>query len=122
VTPIQVVRSPEPKSDHFHALQQWVGVVDRVEDGTFIARLEDRTTEGPDEQAEFDVSEIPSGDQDLVAPGAVFYWSVGYRTSATGTRSRASAISFRRLPAWTEEERKQAQKRAQEIAEELDWY
>jgi len=121
VTPIRIVRRSEPTQDRFHALQQWEGVVDTVHDGTFIARLVDRTAEGPDEEAEFDVTEPPFGDRNLIAPGAVFYWSVGYRTSATGTRSRTSIVSFRRLPAWTEKEKQQARERAREIARALDW-
>jgi hypothetical protein len=120
-TPTRVVKTARATQDHFHALQQWEGVVDAINDGTFFARLVDRTAEGPDEQAEFDLAEVPAGDRELIAPGAVFYWSVGYRTSATGTRSRASVISFRRLPAWTEAEKRQAKERARQIARALDW-
>jgi hypothetical protein len=46
---------------------------------------------------------------------------VGYGISASGTRSRASIISFRRLPAWTEVEKRQVKERAQLIAKELGW-
>jgi hypothetical protein len=121
VSQIRVIESTTAKEERFHALQQWEGVVDAVSDGTFLARLVDRTADGPDEEAEFDFAEIPSGDRELVSPGAVFYWSVGYGTSASGTRSRASIISFRRLPAWTEVEKRQAKERAQLIAKELGW-
>jgi hypothetical protein len=120
-SPVRVIRPTRAKQDHFHALQQWEGVVDAISDGGFFARLVDRTAEAPDEEAEFDLTEIATGDRELVSPGAVFYWSVGYRISATGTRSRASIISFRRLPAWTEAEKHQAKERAQLIARELDW-
>jgi hypothetical protein len=121
VSPIRIIKRTEPTQDRFHALQQWEGVVDTIKNATFVAVLVDRTTEGPDEEVEFDISEVASGDRNLIAPGAVFYWSVGYRTSATGVRFRASVISFRRLPAWTEKERQQARERAQDIARTLDW-
>jgi hypothetical protein len=116
------VESARPKRARFQALQQWEGVVDEVNDGSFVARLVDRTAKEPDEEAEFDLGEVPTGDRELVVPGAIFYWSVGYRTAATGTRSRVSIISFRRLPAWTEAEKLQARERAEEIAKALDWY
>jgi hypothetical protein len=122
VNSVRVVERARVKEDRFHALQQWEGVVDGVNDGSFVARLVDRTAGEPDEEAEFDLAEVPAGDRDLVVPGAVFYWSVGYRTSATGTRLRASIMSFRRLPAWTEAEKGQARERAEEIAKALDWY
>jgi hypothetical protein len=121
VTPISVLERARPEQDRFHALQQWEGVVDAINDGTFTARLVDRTADEPDEEVEFDLTEVPTGDRDLVTVGAVFYWSVGYHTSATGTRSRVSVISFRRLPAWTEAEKRQARERAEQIAEALDW-
>jgi hypothetical protein len=122
VISVRVIERAKVKEDRFLALQQWEGVVDSVNDGGFVARLVDRTAGEPDEEAEFDLAEVPPGDRDLVASGAVFYWSVGYRIAATGTRLRASIISFRRLPAWTEAERRQARERSEKIAEALDWY
>jgi hypothetical protein len=102
-------------------LQEWEGTVDSIGDRTFVARLVDRTSPGPDEEAEFDIDEVSRGDRDLLAPGAIFYWSIGYRDSASGSRSRTSLLTFRRLPAWTDEEKRQAEKTADEIIEVLDW-
>jgi hypothetical protein len=120
-TPIRVVESAKPKQERFHALQQWEGVVDSTNGRSFVAKLVDRTADEPDEEAEFDLAEVPPGDRELVVAGAVFYWSVGYRTSATRTRSRVSIISSRRLPAWTEAEKRQARESAEKIAKALDW-
>jgi hypothetical protein len=121
VAPITRPPSFKQKIDHYRALQEWEGTVDYNYDSTFFARIVDRTSSGPDEEAEFDIDEVSRGDRELLAPGAIFYWSVGYRDSSSGTRSRTSLLTFRRLPAWTDEEMRQAQKRADEIIEVLDW-
>ena len=121
VAPITDPPSSKQKVDHYRALQEWEGTVDSIGDRTFVARLVDRTSPGPDEEAEFDIDEVSRGDRDLLAPGAIFYWSIGYRDSASGSRSRTSLLTFRRLPAWTDEEKRQAEKTADEIIEVLDW-
>lgn len=82
-------------------LASWEGVVTDVSSETFNARLV--TIGGKDEyDAEIPVDEVAESDRDLLAPGAVFYWYLGYRISVAGTRERSSVIRFRRLPAWTQ--------------------
>jgi len=85
-------------------LQQFEGTVEAVsDDGTaFTARLRDRTeVDMPDEMAEFELEEVSSFDQPLVRPGAVFYWSIGYRVARHGGKQRTSEIRMRRLPTWS---------------------
>lgn len=106
----------------FRRLQQWEGVVLRVgEDGSFLARLTDQTSSGDLEEAEFDSDDVPPADRDLLQPGAVFYWTIGYVDSAGGQRSRSSMLRFRRLPVWSAEELSAAIERAQSTAELIDW-
>jgi hypothetical protein len=65
----------------------------------------------PEEEAEIPMDEVSAMDLDLVRPGALFYWSIGYRGHASGQRSRESLIRFRRLPRWSMEEVEHAQRR-----------
>jgi hypothetical protein len=52
----------------------------------------------------------------LMASGAVFYWSVGYRETLWGQRERVSAIRFRRLPAWTTSDLDEVRRKAKQLA------
>lgn len=66
--------------------------------GAVVVALRGLPTE---ELVEFDLDEITPDDIQMVVPGAVFYWSIGYREERSGERSRSSIIRFRRLPAWS---------------------
>ena len=103
------------------SLQKWEGTVFEVKKDVFKARLHDLTTENPEEEAEFSIDEISDDDRELLKPGAVFYWSIGYLTTGTGQRIRTSIIKFRRLPAWTEREIRTAKAQATEIRRILGW-
>ena len=103
----QLVRRPviEPLSPtrSFDLLQQWEGVVEAVDETTFEVRLTDRTDAGhPEESATFPVADVSDSDRELLRPGATFYWSIGYRVSVGGQKTRASEIWFRRLPGWSD--------------------
>ena len=85
----------------FRLLQQWEGTVTEITGGDFTAELRDLTD--PDnyrEEAIFELDEVSPGDQPLLALGAVFRWSIGYKTSAAGQRERVSQIRFVRIPDW----------------------
>lgn len=99
--PTPPVAAPEPHL--FTLLQQWEGEVStEPRNGEFSAVLRDLTNRLlPEEQATFSVDQVPPPDRKLVVPGAVFYWSIGYEDSPTGTRRTVSLLRFRRLPAWT---------------------
>lgn len=105
----------------FDALQKWQGQVSEVTNSTFTALLLDLLEPSVEEEAEFDLEEVSRGDLDLVEPGAVFYWSVGYRTEPSGERSRSSVLVFRRLPAWTDRDLQRAQDRAKELRDSFEW-
>jgi hypothetical protein len=96
-------------------LQKWECYVQTILDDTFIARIIDLTSESPDEEAEFFIADISDEDMDLLKPGAVFYWHIGYIISSSGTRSRASTIRFRRLPVWEKEDIEAATKEAERL-------
>ena len=101
----------------FAALQRWEGVVLEAGPDRFIARLVDKTSSNADEEAEFRLDEISRSDLELVMPGAVFYWSIGYLDRPSGQRHRQSVITFRRLPAWTDRQLEDARKRAEKLGE-----
>lgn len=117
-----VVTPPEvPRMDSAVVLQKWEGRVDEVVDDGFVATLTDLSNEGPDELAEFPMSEVSRHDVSLVVPGAIFYWSVGYRDAVTGQRTHESVLRFRRLPRWTATQRKEAADQALAWKERLHW-
>jgi len=104
--------------DRFTLLQKWEGTVLASAEHEFTAILRDKGE--PDEEATFDVEEVPEGDRPLIAPGAVFHWSIGYR-DRRGQRTRESIICFRRLPAWTRRELDRAAQEADETISALHW-
>ena len=107
-------------STRFEVLQKWEGIVLDVLRESFTARLIDLTLEGSDEEAEFALDEIDEGDKDLLKPGAVFYWNIGYSDSPSG-RARVSIIRFRRLPVWRSEELQRAKRDAERLSGLLEW-
>lgn len=85
----------------FRLLQQWEGTVTEIAADEFTAELRDLTDPANyREEATFDLDEVSPGDQQLIALGAVFRWSIGYRTSAAGQRERVSQLRFVRIPGW----------------------
>jgi hypothetical protein len=106
----------------FILLQQWEGYVETKKADSFVARLVDLDNPVEREvEADILLSEVNPDDLDLIKPGAVFYWTIGYRDQATGQRARVSEIRFRRLPAFTENDLDVAKRDAQQTAELLGW-
>lgn len=120
VPPVRVPRPSRPQS-RFDALQKWEGRVLDIADSTFTAIVVDGMVSGVEEEVEFDLEEVTPGDLDLVVPGAVFYWSIGYRTEPSGERSRSSVLVFRRLPVWSEKDLQRTQLRVRELRHRLGW-
>lgn len=118
VAPVSIPGPSLPQAE-FDALQKWEGHVVSVSECEFTATLVDLTQSGVEEEVVLDLSELSEDDLPLVAPGAVFYWSVGYRVEQSGERSRSSVIWFRRLPAWTESDIERATIRASELKAKL---
>jgi len=103
-------------------LQSWEGVVLDVGEETFSVRVADVSGEHADEEMELDKAEISEFDLELLQPGAIFYWTIGYREDLrTGGRERVSKIRLRRLPAWSRSELVAARERAATLAHELEW-
>lgn len=84
----------------FELLQRWEGTVQRVEEDDVQVILVDKTRASEDEIATLALEDFSPADRELVVPGAVFYWTIGYRTVA-GTRRRESFFSVRRRPTHT---------------------
>ena len=81
--------------DDLDIVQRWECVIRRVDDHEFAAVLYDMTDRSkPEEEATFSLSVVADDERAFVIPGAVFYWSIGYRTSARGQRTRAYRLSF----------------------------
>jgi hypothetical protein len=108
----------EWKVDRFKLLQKWEGTVIRSSESEFTAVLREKGQ--PDQEATFDVDEVPEGDRGLIVPGAIFHWSIGYR-DRRGQRIRESIIRFRRLPAWSRRELERARQEADDIITALHW-
>lgn len=109
--------TPRIEKETFIALQRWEGTVLESSEETFIARLHDLSSDGPDEEVELLIEDVPDEDRPLVEPGAVFYWSIGHLIKPSGERPRISNLRFRRLPVWSASELKAARKRAADVAE-----
>jgi hypothetical protein len=106
--------------DRFNSLQKWEGHVLRREGGSFIAVLIDLTNPSTvEEEAEIPIEEIEPDDRELVVPGAVFYWNIGYYDKTSG-RQRTSLIRFRRLPHWTREEIEFAAARGEQLRDSIN--
>ena len=115
VLPVPPVR-PAPYT--FRLLQQWEGTVTEIAQGEFTAELRDLTDPANyREEATFDLDEVSPGDQSLLALGAVFRWSIGYRTSDAGQRERVSQIRFVRIPGWRKSAVEEIERRAAQLQE-----
>lgn len=110
-----------PRQEQFVRLQEFEGFVEELRKDSFVARLVDKTEKREDEQAEFSFEEISPSDRDLIQPGAIFYWTIGYLDRVSGQRTRASVIKFRRLPQWTPSELAEARGRASKMRARLGW-
>lgn len=104
----------------FDVLQKFEGTVQSVQGDSFVARLVDKTNSVPEEEAEIPLAEIMPGDRELVKPGAVFYWVIGYRREDHGQLSRSSMIRFQRLPSWSPAEVERAKEAAETFLSFLD--
>jgi len=99
----------------------WEGVVLKVLEDAFIARLVDMNDPSKYEEAEIvNTSVSDQSDLELIKPGAIFFWSIGRRIE--GHRSeQISLIQFRRLPVWTKKEIQHSKQESTEVMEELGW-
>ncbi|GMU60013.1 MAG: hypothetical protein AMXMBFR34_17760 [Myxococcaceae bacterium] len=100
----------------FDLRQQWEGIVAAVSGDTFTATLKDLTDPAvTEESAELFLEDVGESDRNLVEPGAVFYWSVGYEDTPRG-RERKSIIRFRRLPGWSRQQLNSVKEKTAELS------
>jgi hypothetical protein len=102
-------------------LQSWEGVVLEVSEDSFTVRLADVAGEHADEEVTLDQEELSDFDLELLEPGAILYWTIGYLRRQGGSRERVSRMRLRRLPAWTKRQLQEAQERAKALEEEIGW-
>lgn len=104
----------------FLVLSEWQGVVEEVNDSTFLGRLapvEDGSLNlSRVEFTEFSFDDIADdSDRPLVEPGAVFYWTLGSSQNVAGTRTNVSLVRFRRIPPPSPYQRRRARREAEAI-------
>lgn len=111
---------PSPKSARSNALksyQLWIGTVTSASQDRFHAIVVDQTkADNPDEEAEFELEEVPEGDRPLVRPGSTFYWTIGMERTPAGSQKRVSMIQFRHAPKLTESLTRRAEELASSFA------
>lgn len=109
-----LIKPPERTQE---VLQEWEGVVERIEGDIFVARLRDMTADEvyPGEIAELPVGDVSEDDRELLRVGAVFCMTVGYYVWADGRRECFGRVVFRRLPGWTASALERAGERARRI-------
>jgi hypothetical protein len=118
-----LVRLPSLRESKWkvRVLQRWVGCVEHVMADRFIAVLSDATSpHNPPEQVELDLSEVSQSDLSLLAQGATFYWSIGYRDTPGGQRERISTLRFARQPHLSKTEVKRILEEADHLAAFLE--
>lgn len=109
-----------PKLPTFRLLQNWEGYVQAVSGDNVQVILSDLTNpRNPREESDIPLEDISSDDRDLVAPGAMFYWSIGYRRTVFGQVERVSSIRFRRLPTMSARTEQRAKTEALELKKKL---
>jgi len=111
----------EEQAQRAVALQKWEGMVTAIQGDSFIARLRDLSMDVPEEEVELFLRDVSEDDKALIELGAIFYWSIGYETMASGQIKRTSVIKFRRLPAWTAQELRVVKKQAADIRRAIGW-
>lgn len=109
-------------SSRLEVLQTWEGVVTDIDqqEGVFVARLYDLS--GPSssvKEAELYIEDVSQNDCDLLKVGGIFRWLIGYRRHSSGQKERVSAIVFRRIPAWTDNDINSAKEEGQRLADSL---
>lgn len=100
-------------------LKQWIGEVVEVTSDSIWALLSDAQSDLVSESVEIPLNEISSADHALLVPGAVFYWSIGYERTLSGTVKRVSEIRVRRSPLWSEHYLEKIKSQASKIFESL---
>jgi hypothetical protein len=89
-------------NESFIEIKKWEGKIISIDMDKEIFWAEVRDTAEPEveEETYFSFDEVNENDRKLISEGAIIYWSIGYKRTASGTREKVSILLFRRLPAW----------------------
>lgn len=109
----------ESKS-YFTGAQRWIGHVTLITKQTFKAQLNDLNDPSTYEIGEFELSEVPPEDKELLSIGAAFYWSVG-QANMNGQVEKKSLIRFQRMQPWSNIDYDNALNNADILFNELNW-
>ena len=108
-------------SRSFQLLQQWEGQVKEVTADSFVAIISDMTNpRNAEEEVELGLEDVAPDDMQLLRPGSLFYWAVGYEDGRGVPRQRVSRIRFRRLPGLTTRDVARAKETAKTFATLFD--
>lgn len=120
LTWLQKIDSKKDVYEYMSNIQSWTGYVSDIEEDNFTAKLIDKKDPTTYEIATFSKEDVSDGDLNLLKPGAVFYWSIGYATNK-GQRIKQSLIRFRRSGNISVQVFDQAMDRAEELNQNLTW-
>jgi len=110
----------QTKKDYTRQSQKWIGHVIEIKEYSFIAKLEDLSSGGTYEMAEFDKEEVSSDDIELFGLGAVFYWSVSSFFNK-GQVEKRELLRFQRVSPLTVEECNSFADKANELNNSSSW-
>ncbi|MBI1894643.1 MAG: hypothetical protein HYS14_11080 [Candidatus Rokubacteria bacterium] len=114
---LRLPTAPVPR-ERFIVLQKWEGTVISIEKDEFTAVVRDLTNpRHPEEQVTLLLGDVADGDRQLLAPGAIFYWAMGYKVNLFGGRERVASLRFRRLPALTARDLRDIRREAERLRE-----
>lgn len=102
----------------FKKLELREGIVVSIDKDWFRVRLVDPEDEHPDEEVDIFMDQVSTPDLGLVAPGALFFWAIGYVTRR-GTRELVCRVTFRRRPVATRRRRRQSRAFADAALDDL---
>ncbi|MGA2546963.1 MAG: hypothetical protein ABSF43_10470 [Rectinemataceae bacterium] len=108
---------PQVRTACFKTAKKWECVVLQVNENDFTARLIDDSGDTEDSISTFSMDEVTRDDRRLVEPGAIFYWSIGYKENPSGVRTRESILIFRRVPAWSKQAIDRIKKESEQMFE-----
>jgi len=121
VKPILQLPKTAKKVDKSNSLQKWEGIVLELKEDRIIARLTNLDNPLQEDEAEIPLSELEPEDLNLIQPGSVFYWNIGYLDTGKGQRLRTSLIRFRRIPYITKKQIQGAAIDAEDLRQFINW-
>jgi len=103
--------------------QRWQGYVTDVSEQAFKANVYDVTNSDGDEfeEVEFGRRDVHILMRDMIKPGAIFFWDIGYEIDPGDQHNRKSVISFPMIHRDTTHAVDAARFRARARYEELGW-